>query len=146
MKTCNWSNRSLIHQVRELKSFDRVSYYPNTLVLHHLPQKSIVKLMSLTMNTDASPELHSLFLLFNDQYFGGLLGSVEVKWSNRMTLCAGMCYYYPGGWTTFEFDLIFKSNEINCIILIWIHHHHHLHLHHHLHHHLHFHQFRLLQR
>lgn len=45
-----------------------------------------------------NPDLHSLFLLFDQQYFQGKLGSVEVRWSPRMTLCAGMCYYYPGGY------------------------------------------------
>lgn len=47
---------------------------------------------------DPCPDLHSLFLLFNAQYFHHKLDSVEVRWSKRMTLCAGICYYYPGGY------------------------------------------------
>ena len=36
--------------------------------------------------TDPNPDVHALFLQYNDQYFGGKLAGVEVKWSPRMTL------------------------------------------------------------
>ena len=36
--------------------------------------------------SDPNPDLHGLFLAFNQQYFWGLLNSVEVRWSNKMTL------------------------------------------------------------
>jgi SprT-like domain-contaning protein Spartan len=73
--------------------------------------------------SDPNPDLHGLFLAFNQQYFWGLLNSVEVRWSNRMTLvrislykfllktrdictydlfviekCAGLCEYRNGGY------------------------------------------------
>ncbi|KAF7722860.1 hypothetical protein EC973_002621 [Apophysomyces ossiformis] len=35
---------------------------------------------------DPNPDLHELFLLFNDIYFEGKLAMVEVQWSKRMTL------------------------------------------------------------
>lgn len=35
---------------------------------------------------DPIPDIQQLFLQFNDAYFKGILGSVEVKWSPRMTL------------------------------------------------------------
>ena len=35
---------------------------------------------------DPIPDIRQLFLQFNDAYFKGILGSVEVKWSSRMTL------------------------------------------------------------
>lgn len=35
---------------------------------------------------DPIPDVRQLFLQFNDVYFNGLLGSVEVRWSPRMTL------------------------------------------------------------
>lgn len=35
---------------------------------------------------DPIPNIHDLFLQFNDAYFGGRLAGVEVKWSPRMTL------------------------------------------------------------
>ena len=35
---------------------------------------------------DPIPDIRQLFLQFNDAYFSGLLGSVEVRWSPRMTL------------------------------------------------------------
>lgn len=35
---------------------------------------------------DPLPDARQLFLQFNDVYFNGLLASVEVRWSRRMTL------------------------------------------------------------
>ena len=35
---------------------------------------------------DPVPNIHDLFLQFNDAYFDGKLAGVEVKWSPRMTL------------------------------------------------------------
>jgi len=46
---------------------------------------------------DPIPDVRQLFLQFNDAYFKGLLGSVEVRWSPRMTLCAGLCCYEGRG-------------------------------------------------
>ena len=42
---------------------------------------------------DPTPDLHALFLQFNEQFFWGRLSGCEVKWSPRMTLCAGVCSY-----------------------------------------------------
>ena len=42
---------------------------------------------------DPTPDLHSLFIGFNDEFFWGRLSCCEVKWSPRMTLCAGVCSY-----------------------------------------------------
>ncbi|XP_074241427.1 DNA-dependent metalloprotease SPRTN isoform X2 [Saimiri boliviensis] len=46
---------------------------------------------------DPTPDLQALFVQFNDQFFWGQLGAVEVKWSVRMTLCAGICSYEGKG-------------------------------------------------
>ncbi|GCC31735.1 hypothetical protein chiPu_0010196 [Chiloscyllium punctatum] len=46
---------------------------------------------------DPNPDLHGLFLQFNDLYFWGRLAGVEVRWSPRMTLCAGVCSYEGRG-------------------------------------------------
>ena len=35
---------------------------------------------------DPVPNIHDLFLQFNDAYFDGKLAGVEVKWSPKMTL------------------------------------------------------------
>ncbi|GMH38131.1 hypothetical protein BSKO_06015 [Bryopsis sp. KO-2023] len=44
------------------------------------------------------PDIHTLFVLYNDLYFGGKLGACSVEWgSKRMTSCAGICYSRPGG-------------------------------------------------
>uniref|UniRef100_A0A2K6EZQ8 DNA-dependent metalloprotease SPRTN n=1 Tax=Propithecus coquereli TaxID=379532 RepID=A0A2K6EZQ8_PROCO len=46
---------------------------------------------------DPTPDLQALFVQFNDQFFWGQLEAVEVKWSTRMTLCAGTCSYEGSG-------------------------------------------------
>ncbi|KAK2727109.1 DNA-dependent metalloprotease SPRTN-like isoform X2 [Artemia franciscana] len=42
---------------------------------------------------DPNPDIYALFAQFNKQFFWDKLHSVEVKWSSRMTLCAGLCRY-----------------------------------------------------
>ncbi|XP_007467058.1 PREDICTED: sprT-like domain-containing protein Spartan [Lipotes vexillifer] len=46
---------------------------------------------------DPTPDLQALFMQFNDRFFWGHLEAVEVKWSMRMTLCAGVCSYEGRG-------------------------------------------------
>ncbi|XP_067097946.1 DNA-dependent metalloprotease SPRTN [Osmerus mordax] len=46
---------------------------------------------------DPNPDVRSMFLEFNDTFFWGKLCGVEVKWSPRMTLCAGVCSYEGRG-------------------------------------------------
>lgn len=46
---------------------------------------------------DPTPDLQALFVQFNDRFFWGQLEAVEVKWSKRMTLCAGVCTYEGKG-------------------------------------------------
>ncbi|KAJ8275145.1 hypothetical protein COCON_G00097700 [Conger conger] len=46
---------------------------------------------------DPSPDVRAMFLQFNDMLFWGKLCGVEVKWSPRMTLCAGVCSYEGRG-------------------------------------------------
>ncbi|KAG9347521.1 hypothetical protein JZ751_005089 [Albula glossodonta] len=46
---------------------------------------------------DPSPDVRAMFLQFNDMFFWGKLCGVEVKWSSRMTLCAGVCSYEGRG-------------------------------------------------
>ncbi|RKP33563.1 SprT-like family-domain-containing protein, partial [Dimargaris cristalligena] len=43
---------------------------------------------------EVHPDLHQLFLKYNATYFWGQLHMVEVKWSIRMRLCAGVCSYH----------------------------------------------------
>ncbi|XP_043858744.1 DNA-dependent metalloprotease SPRTN isoform X2 [Dromiciops gliroides] len=46
---------------------------------------------------DPNPDPRALFVHFNQLYFWGRLEAVEVKWSFRMTLCAGVCKYEGKG-------------------------------------------------
>ncbi|KAF9150623.1 hypothetical protein BG015_007535 [Linnemannia schmuckeri] len=49
---------------------------------------------SLALQTDTPfKDLHGLFLAFNDLYFESKLSACEVRWSPRMTVCAGLCVY-----------------------------------------------------
>lgn len=45
---------------------------------------------------DPTPDIYALFQEFNKTFFYGKLDSVEVKWSKRMTSCAGICYFNHG--------------------------------------------------
>ena len=42
------------------------------------------------------PNVYDLLLVYDSSFFEGRLGSVELKWSKRMTLCAGVCSYKEG--------------------------------------------------
>ncbi|CBZ55878.1 conserved hypothetical protein [Neospora caninum Liverpool] len=60
-----------------------------------------VNLASLSIDGQAelvAPDLHALFAYYNDAFFEGKLSGVEVRWSKRMTLCAGLCVYQTGGY------------------------------------------------
>lgn len=69
-------------------------------------------------------DIHKSFLLFNDLFFNGKLSSVEVKWSSRMTLCAGLCYYNIGGYCVIKLShklLQYRSNkEVLETLLVWL--------------------------
>lgn len=43
---------------------------------------------------DPTPNIHTLFVQFNTRFFWNVLSSVQVKWSNRMTSCAGVCTFH----------------------------------------------------
>jgi hypothetical protein len=42
---------------------------------------------------DPCPDIYVLFCGFSEAYFWNKLIGVEVGWSQKMTLCAGMCHY-----------------------------------------------------
>ncbi|KAF8821157.1 SprT domain-containing protein [Cardiosporidium cionae] len=42
------------------------------------------------------PDIHRLFTEYNCKYFWDDLNSVSVRWSSKMTLCAGLCLYVHG--------------------------------------------------
>ncbi|KAK3608570.1 hypothetical protein CHS0354_042558 [Potamilus streckersoni] len=46
---------------------------------------------------DPNPDIRALFLQFNTRFFWGRLLGIEVKWSPKMTLCAGLCVYEGRG-------------------------------------------------
>ena len=46
---------------------------------------------------DPNPDIHALFLQFDERFFWNSLGSVVLEWSKRMYTCAGICYYQRRG-------------------------------------------------
>ncbi|XP_078590566.1 DNA-dependent metalloprotease SPRTN-like isoform X2 [Branchiostoma floridae x Branchiostoma japonicum] len=64
---------------------------------HHHGSKSMSIVDESWELTDPNPNVHALFLEFNATFFWGKLDCVEVKWSPRMTLCAGLCCYEGRG-------------------------------------------------
>ncbi|XP_033610461.1 sprT-like domain-containing protein Spartan isoform X2 [Cryptotermes secundus] len=46
---------------------------------------------------DPTPDIHALFTQFDNRFFWGKLRTVEVRWSPRMTSCAGLCHYEGRG-------------------------------------------------
>ncbi|OQS03606.1 hypothetical protein THRCLA_04072 [Thraustotheca clavata] len=44
---------------------------------------------------DPTPDIWTLFQEYNLLFFDELLSGCEVKWSKRMTLCAGVCSFQP---------------------------------------------------
>uniref|UniRef100_A0A7S1C475 SprT-like domain-containing protein n=1 Tax=Bicosoecida sp. CB-2014 TaxID=1486930 RepID=A0A7S1C475_9STRA len=46
---------------------------------------------------DPTPNIYALFAAANERFFEGRLSACEVKWSPRMTLCAGVCSFEGHG-------------------------------------------------
>ncbi|XP_040098686.1 DNA-dependent metalloprotease SPRTN isoform X2 [Oryx dammah] len=70
----------------------------NLQVSGHEPAQEPLSLVDASWElVDPTPDLQALFVLFNDRFFWGQLEAVEVKWSVRMTLCAGICSYEGRG-------------------------------------------------
>ncbi|XP_011494455.1 PREDICTED: sprT-like domain-containing protein Spartan [Ceratosolen solmsi marchali] len=44
---------------------------------------------------DPTPNIYTLFVQFNKRFFWNALLPVQVKWSPRMTSCAGICTFHP---------------------------------------------------
>ena len=57
-----------------LKKLDNGIKYPNSIVDEEWEY------------IDPTPDIHVLFLQFDERFFDGKLKSVELKWSSRMTV------------------------------------------------------------
>ncbi|CRH01703.1 conserved Plasmodium protein, unknown function [Plasmodium relictum] len=51
------------------------------------------------------PDLKELFSEYNTKYFFNKLETVEVKWSNKMKLCAGICIFKKSGYCCIRLSL-----------------------------------------
>lgn len=65
------------------KNKDKEDYIPRTLIDETLEL------------IDPTPNIHTLFVQFNERFFWNALLPVEVKWSPKMTSCAGICTFHP---------------------------------------------------
>ncbi|XP_033317361.1 sprT-like domain-containing protein Spartan [Bombus bifarius] len=65
------------------KNKDKEDYKPRTLIDQTLEL------------IDPTPNIHTLFVQFNEHFFWNVLLPVEVKWSPKMTSCAGICTFHP---------------------------------------------------
>ncbi|CAC5370984.1 SPRTN [Mytilus coruscus] len=77
------------------EQLDRDSWQPSPSVAKPSANLSIVDESWETI--DPNPDIRELFLQFNEEFFWGRLAGIEVKWSPRMTLCAGLCVYERRG-------------------------------------------------
>ena len=66
-----------------------------SVLSNYVISKSTVDLSDDTNSTN--PDIFNLFLKYNYLYFDNKLSGCEVKWSKRMTLCAGLCCYEGHG-------------------------------------------------
>ncbi|KAK8771018.1 DNA-dependent metalloprotease SPRTN-like [Amblyomma americanum] len=68
-----------------------------TSVVSHSLRKDLSVVDEFWELHDPNPDVHRLFVEFNEAYFYGKLDHVAVCWSWRMTLCAGLCQYEGKG-------------------------------------------------
>ena len=79
-------------------------------------QKVVVKPKPVRQQEDEIGilDVHELFVRYNELYFNGLLASVTVEWSAKMTLCAGLCSWRKNGDCRIKLSsklLQFRSNK-----------------------------------
>ncbi|XP_043477927.1 DNA-dependent metalloprotease dvc-1-like isoform X2 [Leptopilina heterotoma] len=67
--------------------------FPNDSKENYKPRTLIDNTLEII---DPTPNIHTLFVQFNKKFFSNKLLSVEVKWSHRMTSCAGTCTFNTG--------------------------------------------------
>lgn len=93
------SSRDLALALKIHQSLNNVIGVTENAVIPKNGQEKEYKPNTLIDNTleliDPTPNIHTLFVQFNARYFWNMLLPVEVKWSNRMTMCAGVCSFHP---------------------------------------------------
>lgn len=57
--------------------------------------KNVFEILDMLDDDEQFPDMASLFNLYDQQFFEGLLATrgCIVEWSKRLTSCAGICYY-----------------------------------------------------
>ncbi|XP_078039862.1 DNA-dependent metalloprotease SPRTN [Augochlora pura] len=66
---------------------------PNHMVKENYKPRTLID-QTLEL-IDPTPNIYTLFVQLNERFFWNVLLPVEVKWSNRMTSCAGVCSFHP---------------------------------------------------
>ena len=93
---------ALALEAEELDSFNKQS--TSTTTTSHTPKRPCLDSHATQSLVDPewevidpTPDIRVLHAAFDDRFFEGRLRCVEVKWSKRMTLCAGVCSYEGRG-------------------------------------------------
>ncbi|XP_057323033.1 DNA-dependent metalloprotease SPRTN [Microplitis mediator] len=83
----NLLNNQVFHGITENAVFpdhlNEIEYRPRTLIDETL---EII---------DPTPNVYTMFVQFNEKFFWNELVAVQVRWSTRMTTCAGTCSFHP---------------------------------------------------
>ncbi|ETB62717.1 hypothetical protein, variant [Plasmodium yoelii 17X] len=76
-------------------------------VIRHIPSVECVEdIVVYDESKDTEfPDLYQLFSEYNIKYFYNRLESVQVKWSNKMKLCAGICIFKKSGYCCIRLSL-----------------------------------------
>ncbi|RZC36129.1 SprT-like domain containing protein [Asbolus verrucosus] len=95
------SDYELARLLQEQYEQEEASERPSTSLVYDCPKKQLNSSKSLTDPSwelaDPTPDIHTLFLAFNQRFFWNKLLAVCVSWSKRMTSCAGVCSYNGRG-------------------------------------------------
>lgn len=74
---------------------------PSSSLVYHQPKKGLNSSKCLTDPSwelvDPTPDIHNLFIAFDQRFFWNKLQAVCVSWSKKMTSCAGICSYSGRG-------------------------------------------------
>ncbi|CXJ02120.1 conserved Plasmodium protein, unknown function [Plasmodium berghei] len=94
------------NRIREKKK-EKKNEKKKKIIIHHIPSIECVEdIVVYDESKDTEfPDLYELFSEYNVKYFYNRLESVQVKWSNKMKLCAGICIFKKSGYCCIRLSL-----------------------------------------
>ncbi|XP_972573.2 DNA-dependent metalloprotease dvc-1 [Tribolium castaneum] len=95
------SDSELAKQLQEQFEQEAAVEQPPSSLVYHQPKKGSDSTKSLIDPSwelvDPTPDIHNLFIAFDQRFFWNKLVAVCVSWSKKMTSCAGICSYSGRG-------------------------------------------------